>query len=696
MSRTLIALALAASTPAFASFDFDGRCVDLLTTSDRSSFEFSEDWLDANAFEVVDHVRRVRAGGNPYDYNSFDTADYTEWETEIDELLRGDINVKCRYDADPGPCTDSTLMGQTIGDPIFGEVFDGITICVDNIRAFASGSDASDGFRALLTGVIAHEVMHHADGFEGHGPSGDTDPAHPDTSAEVIGSAVEHMVAVPELDPSLSRTSVTMTGAGRHRLTLSGSVRNESTTSLYNQTPASNYDLNPVTNTCVRVDGSTVQTYNTGDLDDSTSSTSTLTVEVSAYNPSAPIREISLFADCDRELFELDEDDNTAVYEHSTWVDLDLDVELDAAPVKKLNLGPYGPTWYYDLTFRATITNLDGDTPAPATDLQVGTTDLFSSAPRSGIVSLAVPALNPGASTSITFTAQVAASALGTLPTGTSYANVFLDAGTYDMHDRDTTNNVWALTINSAWWKPDYRLVDVQFTGNTTAPMVPGFGLFQIGTVKTGLSFAVENRGPAAASASSWLTIHGSAGTELGRYQVSALASMGKSPTSRAVLATVLCNEADYELRADGRSQITENDETNNVAAISIGADCDLSVPDLAPMVDLGMFDEILYGQLELDPMIDLITWQDTQDWIDEMFDRSVVGPFLPTDWEEDYIHVFVVEDQLVGLISTPDAKGVRSMMNSPLLQSTWQAQTVNRALWLPSQTIRIQPRFNF
>lgn len=664
----LLALLLA---PAHA-FDLSNDCDAAITAADRAGMEAAEAWLEDRYTDVRGHVKRVRGDGNPFNYGVFSSGAYDRWENDIDKLLDGRITVRCHYST--GPCEGTTtLLGRTVTVPVLDSVIDGIHVCMNNLRN--QSDPGEEAFTAALAGTLSHEAMHHADGFEAHGEGGTTDPANPDANAEVVGSAVEHMMLVAELDAGVSVASVVTSGAD-HLVDVTASLRNDNRLSASGIDPLSGFDQNDDTEACVLVDGSEVQRWTQAEIDGGSSDTSALTLTIPAFTAGQPTHEIAVLADCDEVQFEQDEDDNRATVTHSTWVDLHTDLVLAAAPVRRTAFTMSGAEAWYEVTFEATVTNLDSDTPSPAADLTWWTTD----GGRSVSTVTPLPALAPGATHSATLTVDVPTTMFGSAPVGTTMVRVVADDRADQTHDRDRANNSARIDVDADWWRPNYRIAEVRFTSNTSVPPFWVPGAFMTSVNPVGLELVVENVGPVDGDTTSALTVYSASGSGLGSYLVPAIASMGTSASYRAVLEGGVCGEQRYTVLADSGDVIAESDEDDNGASLVLGDDCpDLSMPEFIGF-ERGIVDDLLYGTLVWEgPEMD-VRWQVEQlrEWLRWVIDLGSPGPFLPVDWQTSWVHTYAATDTGWLFVSLPHA-GQLELVDTAEMQT--EIHAVNGAL---------------
>lgn len=75
-----------------------------------------------------------------------------------------------------------------------------------------------------------------------------------------------------------------------------------------------------------------------------------------------------------------------------------------------------------------------------------------------------------------------------------------------------------------------------------------------------------------------------------------------------------------------------------------------------------GLLEDIVYGELDLDPLL-TAPWIDVQQIIEEMFELGSVGPFLPIDKIRAYTNTFVVAPDRIIRLSTYDARTTRALL---------------------------------
>lgn len=654
------AVSLGTATAAEAALDIKNGCDSELTAADRATLEDAADWLDENRDLILDEIERDRAGADVYGYEEIDATTFASWSDELDEMLAGGIDINCHYDGSTlNRCTNDApndgTLGYTCANDFFCDtldLFDQIHMCPDNIRWAQTVNGANTTELALWVATLAHELMHHEDGSEDHGPDGATDPRDPDSMAETIGTAAENVILSGQLDPASRGRELAASTGTLHAVDVSYQVYNENTHSGVGLIALSNVDRNPASQLCLLVDGAEVDSTTLAAIAGASSTAGTpLSFSVPAYDVAHETYEISLFADCNDAISETDEDDNLASFTFSTALDLAVEVELAEAPVLNhaYRADVAVPGWYdwFTLTYAAVVTNLDSELTSPPVDMHLIYNDMWTGDTYAD-TEQAVPSLAPGASTTLLFEVDVPTDAAGNGPTTPIDTHWRLDWDAESVHDSDLGNNYVGITIDTDYWQPDYRISSVESDGG---PELTGFGIrppllggahgFGGLALTQELSAVVENFGPVAGEVGSILALTDSMGT---RVQSAITAALGVRESSAALSVTApytICETEAYSLTADANLDIPENDEDNNTAAVTVGHSC----PDLTGV--------LLPAEIELPIFIDVMEWYDPtatgyietdivrwhEEFIDWILAGQSNGPFLPDVWISQFDH---------------------------------------------------------
>lgn len=193
------------------------------------------------------------------------------------------------------------------------------------------------------------------------------------------------------------------------------------------------------------------------------------------------------------------------------------------------------------LRFDTTITN-DGRSAETILRMHVGTSppvDISLSIPAGGTVGVNMPVTIPlDPSTG--------------LPTGPTSVWWIVDPDE-ELDEVDRTDNGAVLVIDAAWWKPDYRIEDIDVVDSTT-----------LGA--SDVSFAVVNRGPVVGSGPT--TVLDADGAT--QFLPPLLPGDGAPFTATAIPD---CTAGNWELVADDGGLIDESNESNNSVVVLNGCD---------------------------------------------------------------------------------------------------------------------------
>jgi hypothetical protein len=682
-------------------YELTSDCEDNITDGDRTRMNRAVAWLDQHREDVYDHVQRNRALPTlpaerclsdsdahhtlNHCYDAVSWSEYEDWSDEIDELLNGTEKIRCRYnDVNPGDCDDSSegfLFGY---NPKMAST---INVCMSNINEYVD--DRRGTRQQILVGVLAHELMHGTSSDPGHNPDGDTRPQDPWGITETMGAAAENLMATGELDPSL-QVDVVANG-NHHDLVLQARIKQDNNDAVNFTNPRSQDTCNSSTTAELTVDGTSSQTWSTSALgSQGFQNYGPHTVTVPAYQAGVPVHDVTVVADIYDVNQEIDEGDNTVTYEHSTYVDLSIDVELDVAPTYRFH--PTDP--FFELTYRVWVTNLDSDISSPEVDLSFNydemATGLYTSAPDE-----LVPPLGAGEGIDFVYTVHVPSNASGTAPVGTTQLDWRVDDGVQSVYDRDWGNNEANISVNQAYWKPNYQVIGLGHPLFGTA--FPGSG----GTSPTLASYTVriKNVGPVDAAASSFLEVVGTGTVQPGRQIIPAIPSATVSSSAQVTLQSGLCSDHSYTLTADADGDVFESVESDNSGFVVLGKDCPSGIgfAELGTELFAPISDELLYGGYNVSEMLteaEQYRWNGTADWIAWVFESLGNGPFLPPEWVSQYNHTLVMQGDfhlwmsapvggsLTGLIfETPDVRVLE--VNGAVLANTHQSQYPPATDWI-------------
>jgi hypothetical protein len=632
------------------------------SSANQALVEEAAEFSYENRNHVFDEIDSVRANGNVHGYESISSAMRNRWINEIERARNGHVKFKCVSSLED-PCIVQTDASGQIVSVTFGEtysligdnIFDEVRLCPNNF-GLIGGTPFSLGAH-----TISHELMHHVDGWGlfPHGPDGASNMQNPDSPSETIGVAMEHVALTPELRSSIAVGAVSSYDSSGHVRAFELTTENTSDYAAASTFAMSATQRNTNSVSCLTVDGTSGHNFAIPAVDINSSEADTYSIAF-AYTAAAPYRTLDYVVDCTDVFLEFTESDNIATTVYSTYVDLDIDVDLASAPV--LN-SAYG-TLYFTLTYDVTVTNTDNDTPASTFDVVMYYDDIWSG--RSYVqTSQWVSSLAPSGSTTAQFSVDVLANATGTAPLGGSELYFVADGNAESLHDRDLSNNTVHLTVDSAYWRPDYRFASFEVSE-------AGLGLAEV-------QFSVVNAGPKAATRSSVAKILNPA--LVASFTIPALASTATSGKQRVTvpMAVAQCSSTSIAVVLDATARLVESDETNNTSsAIARTACLELVNWDaLWGGRKLALTEEYLYN---LDPEVlgQMESWMaySARDMVDWYLQGSSNGPFLPTDWVTRYAHGFSSwENGTVVLTSVPS-------VNVLTLQDSAQVLMFSGSLW--------------
>ena len=560
------------SREALAALEFTSQCQRQLTTSDESLFEQAFALVQKYQHDVEDHIDQELASGNPDSYVAISADRMDRWRGGVAEMGRGDVKVACEYNATSNRCANNPgTFGWTFGlDPLFVWARDRVHVCIDNVRAQAFAG----GALGLTADTLAHELMHHVDGFEGHGAGGFTNPANPDTAAETIGVAVEHLIMTPDLRPTI--TSMTHSFAGSdHGVFIDVEVENLNPESDTNLIAFSGTRRNVTSTLRLRVDGVTADIVSVSPLNGGASRVERLEATIPAYDPGADSEyELSVTADSGNVLFESDELNNDDGTNYSTAVDLAIAVEVAAEPVchrLELRTDVYPPGYYnwFEIPYRVRVTNVDRKTDAATSDVVMMYQDMWSESNLTSQQEVWIPALAPLETEEVDFRLDVPTDSTCSGPVGAVDVWFITDWNATTIFDVDRSNNVVSLVIDEDYWKPDYVVSVAGGSGN-------GAGAVGLSAVATGgvVPYSVRNIGPARAGKGTSIAL--SRTRVLDGYGASVFSALtldidpGKEQSFAASVDAGACEAVTYTIETDHAGAIDEADEDNNTALATL------------------------------------------------------------------------------------------------------------------------------
>jgi hypothetical protein len=663
VAASLVFASLVCGAPALpVTVEYTNDCENDIGSADDSLIQAGFQFVYDHRDEVFDHIDASRAAGNPFGYTLIATRDRDQWKDRVEDMAAGRIDIDCHFNPQHNRCTNQgpTLLGYTNNVDFLTGFVDRVHVCVDNVRSVAStpvtcGATGNGSATAIMASLIAHELMHHVDGFANHGPDGLTNPCNLDSQAETIGVAIEHLALTPELDVEIDSVEIEDNAAasGQLHITVEATVTNSNSLADLNLVAMSNNAFNVSTTLRLLSDGVRVQDLTVLPLTGVSSRAYTFEFDVDAYDPDNAVYDLEVRADATGLIAELDEGDNSDTHTLSTRTDLSIDVEVASTPIEHRfeshpDLDPFLRVSWYEITYRATVRNLSMTLSAPAADVQLKHRDPWTDSGILVITTEETPLLGPGESAELLFSLDVPArSTFGSdelLGPSLSFSVTFtVDPGRDSVHDSNRDNNSVVFVINEDYWKPDYVLTQ-------------SWVIF--GPLSATLRYVVRNVGPVDADVDVQLATGELAEewTAMFLRTVEPLA-VGESVTLSSVVDIPDCETVEYSVEVDPFDALDESDEDNNSILYSLGENCD--DPFLGDLVDridreLGSahwdINEEGGGILTpLGPGPD----DDGGEWLGRNL-RTTGGGGLPADFEIRYHHFLILTRDHFALVSQP------------------------------------------
>jgi len=560
------------------------ECDNQISSSDRNLIDDAFNLLDSYKYALEPYINYALISGNPDGYTFIDPSEMSAWQSEVQKMGDGKIKIACKYSTPTNPalvdptinygakCSmNPTMFGYTWGNDLLNALRDRVYICLDNLRNYQTNAAV---LPASLSGVIAHELTHHVDGREDHGSDGKTNPINLDSDAETIGVAMEHLILTPDLSSHIKSATSTIIG-GTKSLVISVRVKNhnynadsnlQSIADIFRSKNTGEFRFrNGVSNLSVEIDGVTYGPLPVPQLDGSKSSIITATYYLPAYDPGTNGNTIiKARADASNQFVEQNEINNFDEDNISTAVDISVSAEVAAPPIchsmqLKANLKVPGYFSWLEIPYQAIVKNNESGTHAPAFDLVMQYENMWSSSSSIAQATEWVESLAPGESKVYAFTLDVPTDSTCSGPTGDTYVSFIADGNIPSLFDPDLSNNVYSLTVNSEYWKPDYAIRNI-YLGIT-------------GPTQT-LKYSVRNIGPATASSIVAVpVIHTKIVDEADNIVYTALTKdlePGADQNYQVALATDPCQDTPYTLIADYNDAVDEYDERNNSTVVTI------------------------------------------------------------------------------------------------------------------------------
>jgi len=553
-SALLIAGTLSATAANALTLTHD--CAAKITPSDQQLVIDAVDELVEHQHNVEDHINDGLAAGNPYLYEPISSSKMDRWRKRVERLDDGRTTLGCQYTVDQQRCSKGLLkMGGTNG------LRSSFYVCLDNIRNIEeqlsglSPGDVSDV--ALTAGVMAHELMHQVDGLEGH-DEGKTDPSNPETIAETIGTAMEHLVLTPDLDVDVKSVEPVIINDNGSSFRVEVNVENRN---QYADAGLQGISLRLINNPStlqLEVDGER-QTWQLNPLNGGQKETFAFEFDV----PLSAVGEHSVIATADLgdQFFEANEHNNVdnliVSYEEA---DLAASVEIAEQPVChslvfRKDVAVPGYYSWFEVPFLMQVSNLDDEVSSPAMDLVVLFDDMWAEFPASTQVQL--PSLGPDEAGAALFVLDVPADASCTGPLGSTHIRFAVSGDAVSVTDPDNANNVVELLVDHHYWQPDY-------TVRSIASFIGGL-----------ISFDVHNIGPTDRNLGNLAALASSAAIIDDRSDLKASSTIpdlapGEYASFQLRVDADECASLNYNLLADYSNRVAEFNEANNTAPVTV------------------------------------------------------------------------------------------------------------------------------
>lgn len=589
------------ATPALAqSITFTDHCENNSSAAERDIIRAAYDFVYEHRYDVWNEIDRRRADRNVEGYEDVSDTRRNRWLREIES-----VTMNCEI----GGCSrDSNLYGHcgmaTIGFGVLNP-WDRTAVCIDNLQALAT-SCGNPSAVAYVAGTLAHEVMHQCDGWEGH-PLGGTLATDPQTDAETIGIAMEHMALTPDLAVSITGMQQKVDSAGVAYLEVTVRIENRNQLSGPTSTVGrSGRSRHADTLLGVCLDGVLAATTTVAPIAGGDSRSATVSIyRGQGYSPTRASYTVRAVADWDDTMTEYEEDNN----DDTETFDPDCDLAITRLEIT----GPYTNVFYRGgaarrLSYDVEVANQSSKNHSPTTVLrQIG--------PVAGRLScsnqtqdLTLPALAPGATATLRITVDVPVSSLAV------HGSLWLGADPdYALRDEVRGNNEYSLTYTADYFQPDYTV------------WFDELAFLESGGVLA--KFTVKNIGPLSGGACQ-ARLAPSSGTMVTRPIAGLDAAASASYQFEVTDCFVLMGRTvDFTLTIDSRRAVDESDEDNNVASAWLQNGVDIaSIPNMIGVTlvvdEPHWIDTARYGWIENQlRLLDGFLWTHSR--------TSSSGPFL-------------------------------------------------------------------
>lgn len=491
---------ISAFTGTAQSYDFTDKCKSRTNSIERDMLRDAYLFAFENQLlmwaEIKDDSKRQSGGTlEQQEYCHYDEVPYDH--ALVWSYIMQDIKINCEgnkcdnnrntYAGSPFPgMLDTLLFGL---DPAW---FNKIRICLGNITRTAgdNNSNVSQGNAsktateaatfAKVAGAIAHEIMHKADKWEGHGGQ-PTDPVYPEKSAATVGVAMEHVALSPDLVPAIENITTTWiermtvpgwTGSG-YLVEITGSVNNKNIMSGPAGTvPFSGRFRNNNSNIRISM-GSWDETTRVVGIDGGETIDVRTFFDVPTYSITDGVADVIVTADVNNELWELDEDNNTATSTHSLVSDLAIENVVidgryeDYLPEYEGDLPVPEYTLWRELNYKVTIRNIGIITTMPST-VKLYYDDMRTDNDYRDRKEQDIGALSPGESTVLEFSVNVPLDGtLDNLTVGERMHLRWVVNEDHEVPEEEFSNNSWEIAFGENYFAPDYQveIMELEFSG---------------------------------------------------------------------------------------------------------------------------------------------------------------------------------------------------------------------------------------
>jgi hypothetical protein len=267
----------------------------------------------------------------------------------------------------------------------------------------------------------------------------------PDLKAEIIDLRAD--LVTPSICVSLGGGSPILGGGEIYLFEVDVEVSNLNSLAGSSTTAISGSFRNATTTVSLRLDGVEIGTDTVVALNGIESRT--LTFEYDSDNAVHVFEAVADSTDVPAEYNESNNDDSR---NFNTKVDLSIDVAIDGDAVDihqrfRSDLDPAGLYSWIEVTYVATISNLDSNTTSPSVDVLMDYENSWTQSGLIGRLNRTIRPLEPGESTQLGLTVEVPGTnaqfgVFGALePSGTTTVSMIVDPGNNAAHDSNRSNN---------------------------------------------------------------------------------------------------------------------------------------------------------------------------------------------------------------------------------------------------------------